>query len=127
MKILVISTVSLLIGLLIGGIIVGYIEVKYWHRKMEEAHSWQSEDFHRVEAVDAVNYVQLLDAGKTLQAVQMMARPITFYYYLDAGDTNAFRNTFLDRMARTNIEQLASTDQIVAAFMATEKAYLHGK
>lgn len=127
MKTLIASTVSLLLGLLIGGIIVGYIEVKYWHHKMDEAHSWQSEDFHRVQAVDCVNYIQLLDTGKTQEAVQMMARPITFYYYLDPRDTNAFRNTFMDRFARTNIDCVASSNRIVASFMASEKAYLEGK
>lgn len=123
MKTLIASIVSLLLGLLIGG----YIEVRYWHRKMDEAHSWQSESFHRVQAVDCVNYIQLIDAGKTQEAVQMMARPITFYYYLDPRDTNAFRNTFMDRLARTNIDCVASSNRIVASFMASEKAYLEGK
>ncbi|HXC37184.1 MAG TPA: hypothetical protein VNV43_15010 [Candidatus Acidoferrales bacterium] len=117
------STVSLLLGLVIGGIIVGYIEVGYWHRKIDEAYSRQSEGFHRAEAVDAVVYIQLLDAGKTQEAVQMMARPITFYYYLDARDAKSD----LDRLARWNIDQLASSNRIVAAFMAKEKAYLEGK
>ena len=120
---LIASTVSLALGLLIGGMIGGYIEVRYWHRRMDEALSWQSEAFHRVQAVDSVNYIQLLDAGKTQEAVRMMAKPISLYYYLDARDAKSL----LDRWARTNIDRVASSNRIVASVMASEKAFIEGK
>ena len=111
MKAIIVSLVSLIIGICIGWY-TGYTrpiaEETRWLHAQEDAY----ESGHAMAASLAVDAIQSIDAGESQKAVQFLSLPIASYYssYSIYAGTNAQR---LKVSAR--IEQLAQTNQIVAA------------
>jgi hypothetical protein len=111
MKTMVISLVSLLIGLCVGwyaGYTRPFHEGLKYLRTQEDAY----ESGHAMAASLAVDAIQSIDAGESQKAIQFLSFPIASYYssYSIYAGTNAER---LKVTAR--IERLAQTNQIVAA------------
>ena len=71
-------------------------------------------------AAMSANTIRLIDSGQDQQAVQMLSFPIASYYYIYASSefTNAQRLKL-----RAMIDNLASTNQVVAAQIAEETKY----
>ena len=117
MKTLFISVVCLLVGLWMGF----YIGYRYWDKhstnEAMQAMVESLESHNALMASMSARTISLIDSGQDQQAVQMLSFPIASYYYLYASSefTNAQRLKL-----RTMIDTLASTNQIVAAQIATE-------
>jgi hypothetical protein len=107
-------SMSLLLGLVIGW----YIE----HRRAEHEKTkivsqmvQDTEDFERERAARAARAIQLIDSGDKQQAVQLLSTPIAYYYSLHA---DAGRKDDRSTKVLALIEQLARTNQVVAARIA---------
>ena len=114
MKTLIASVVALLLGIAIGW------HAERRHAEHEKAQIVQEtvergEISDRERAVRAVHAIESIQSGDTQQAVQILSTPIAHYYtlYAEAGSKE-------ERRAETRalIEQLARTNQIVAARIA---------
>jgi hypothetical protein len=114
MKKLLAYSFSLLLGLVIGW----YIE----HRRAEHEKTGivsqmvqDTEVSERERAARAARAIQLIESGEAQQAVQLLSTPVAYYYslYADAGRKD-------DRSVQllALIEQLARTNQVVAARIA---------
>jgi hypothetical protein len=93
---------------LVAGVVVGFY-ARYSH---EESSS-------REEAGRDIRAIELIESGKTTDAVQVLSRPIVAYYYvhaLDAGTNDEPRSK-----TRAMIEQLMSTNKIVAAAITNSR------
>lgn len=115
MKTIIISLVALVIGISAGWY-AGYTrpiaQDSRWMRAQEDAY----ESGNAMAASLAVDVIQCIDSGETQKALQFLSLPIASYYStysLHAG-TNAQRLKVSSR-----IEQLAQTNQIVAARIKT--------
>ena len=77
------------------------------------------------EAARDVRAIKLIESGETQNAVQMLSRPIPQYYYLYAIHAGTDRQ----RKMRAMIEELVSTNKIVADEMTNQMANfeIHGK
>ena len=113
MKILLASAISLLLGLVVGW----YIE----HRRAEHEKTeivqqmvQGSESADAEHAARAVRAVQFIELGDTQRAVQLLSGPIAHYYSLYGDD---HRNDQRSKV-RALIEQIARTNQVVAARIA---------
>ena len=114
MKTLLTSAVFLILGLGLGW----YCE--YHRAGREKTQIVQqlvegSESSDREHAIRAARAIQLIESGQSQQAVQLLASPVAHYYtlYSGAGTSEERRSE-----ARALIEQLAKTNQIVAAQIA---------
>ena len=78
-----------------------------------------------VQAARDVRAIELIESGETQRAVQMLCQPIAEYYYSYAIDAGTDR----ERKLRAMIEQLVSTNKIVAAEITNRAQYyeIHGK
>jgi len=111
MKTLTASVVSLLLGMAIGW----YAERRHFgHEKTQIVDQMVEggESADREHAVRAVRAIESIQSGDTQKAVQILSTPVAHYYtlYTEAGSKE-------ERRAETRalIEQLAKTNQIVAA------------
>ena len=110
MKALIASVVCLAIGLAVG-FFVGY---RYYERHItneavkQMLDGMESADGER--AAEATCVIELIDSGDRSNAVRILSRPIANYYqwYAIHADTDR------ERRLRAMIEQLASTNQVVA-------------
>ena len=114
MKTLTASAVSLLLGLVIGW----YIEHCHAERDKTEIVKVMvqgTESSVALGATTAASVIQLIESGEVQQAVQLLSSPVAHYYplYADTVRTDE-RSTKL----RALIEQLAKTNQVVAARIA---------
>jgi hypothetical protein len=113
MKTLIASAVSLLIGLGIGWC----IEHRHAEHEMTDAvklmvQAGESSDCEH--AARAVRAVQFIESGDTQRAVQLLSGPIAHYYSVYGDDhSNDERSK-----VRALIEQVARTNQVVAARIA---------
>lgn len=114
------SAISLLVGLAIGC----YIGYRYNERHItNEAIKQMVEGIESSDAFMAsfsARSIGLIDSGQSQQAVQMLSFPIAHYYFIYA--TSAFTNEQRLKL-RAIIEQLAHTNQVVAAQIAKEMSY----
>lgn len=116
MKVIIISLVTLLVGVGIGW------HFGYTHSNLQAAKEVGSvleaqEDGDAVAASFAVEAVRCIDAGDTQKAVQFLSLPIAHYcvvFHYDS-PTNESRLKL-----RSRIDQLAQTNQVVAAQIAKE-------
>jgi hypothetical protein len=117
MKILLASAVSLLLGLVMGW----YIE----HRRAEHEKTeivqqmvhW-SESADGEHAARAARAVQFIGSGDTQRAVQLLSGPVAYYYSVYGDDhSNDERSK-----VRALIEQIARTNQVIAARIAEASA-----
>lgn len=116
MKTCVASIVFLLAGLA-GGYFAGYHRGKDYTTSMAWAASLQSYIQNDAAAASvSVRAVELIDSGQNQEAIQELAVPIGHFYYLYT--VGAYTNIGVDMMLRARIEQLASTNQIIAAQIA---------
>lgn len=76
-----------------------------------------SDGYH---AAEATRVVELIESGDRTNAVRMLATPIADYYWWYGGYTNTDR----ERKLRAMIDELASTNQMVAAHIAEENPAL---
>ena len=111
MKIFIASAASVLLGLATGW----YIEHRHAEREKSEVVEQMmqgTESSDREHAARAARAVQLIQAGETNQAVEVLSAPIAHYYAV-AGPND-------DRSAKVRalIEQIARTNQIVATRIA---------
>jgi uncharacterized protein YneF (UPF0154 family) len=106
-----IASVSLVVGLVVGF----YIGYRYYERHITNeavqqmmAEMESSDGYH---AAEAVRIIELIDSGDRSNAVRILSTPIANYYqwYAVHADTDQ------ERKLRVFIEQLASTNQVVAA------------
>jgi hypothetical protein len=112
MKTFVASVIFLLVGLAIGC----YVGYRYCDRHatneavQQMVDGMESQD--GADAMMAVNCIRLIESGETQKAVQMLSFPIATYYsaYALHPSTNEERLKI-----RAQIEQLASTNQLIAA------------
>jgi uncharacterized protein YneF (UPF0154 family) len=115
MKILI-ASVSLLVGLIIGC----YIGYKCYERHItneaveQMLKTIESQDGE--EAARDVRAIELIESGEAQNAVQMLSKPIPQYYYLYA----VHAATDQERKMRDMIEQLVSTNKIVADEMTNQ-------
>jgi hypothetical protein len=114
MKMLLTSVVSLILGLGLGW----YFERHRAEREKTEIVQQMmegGEGSDRERAIRAARAIQLIGAGQPQQAVQVLAFPVAHYYTLYTG-----AGTKEERRAETRalIEQLAKSNQIVAARIA---------
>jgi hypothetical protein len=78
------------------------------------------EDDNAIAAIFAVNTIPLIESGQTQNAVRMLSFPIARYYSIY---TTKFYTNDVRLKLRAKIEQLASTNQIVAAQIKEELGY----
>ena len=117
MKTLIASTVCLLVGLAIG-VYIGYrYHDKHYNNVAMQAMVESLESHDALMASVSAHTISLIDSGQGQQAVQMLSLPIASYYYVYASST--FTNEQRLKL-RAMIDALASTNQIVAAQIATE-------
>jgi hypothetical protein len=117
MKTLVLSFVSVLVGLAIGW----HLGYRYCDRHgTNEAMQVMVESLESHNALMAsmsARTISLIDSGQDKMAVQMLSFPIASYYYVYASST--FTNEQRLKL-RALIDGLASTNQIVAAQIAKQ-------
>ena len=117
MKTLVASFIFLLFGLAVGF----YAGNRSYHKHIaDEAVQMLVESGESSDALMAsisARTISLIDSGQDQQAVQMLSFPIAHYYYIYASSefTNAQRLKL-----RALIDNLASSNQVVAAQIATK-------
>jgi hypothetical protein len=114
MKTLIASAISLVLGLAIGW----YVEHSRAKREKAEIIEQMMEGIassDRELAARAVRAIQSIESGEGQQAVQLLSTPIARYYL---AYTNADRIDERSTKVLTLIEQLAKTNQIVAARIA---------
>jgi len=115
MKTFVASSISLLVGLAIGG----YVGYRYCERyTTNEAIAQMVESGESSDALSATfsaRAIGLIDSGEPQKAVEMLSFPVSRYYFIYA--TSEYTNEQRLRL-RAIIEKLASTNQIVAAQIA---------
>ena len=117
MKTFVASVIFLLVGLATGF----YIGYRDYHKHIaDEAVQQLVESTESSDALMAgmsARTISLIDSGQDQQAVQMLSFPIAQYYYIYASSefTNAQRLKL-----RVLIDNLASSNQVVAAQIAKE-------
>jgi hypothetical protein len=119
MKIIIIALISLLVGVGVGWYF-GYTRPtaktdRYVRQQMQEI-----EDDNAIAAIFAVNTIPLIESGQTQNAVRMLSFPIARYYSIY---TTKFYTNDVRLKLRAKIEQLASTNQIVAAQIKEELGY----
>jgi hypothetical protein len=109
-----IASVSLAVGLLIGGFI-GY---RYHQNSAQHVVDKYQQEFIRVvessdreHAAEASRVVELIESGDRSNAVRILSRPIADYYQQYASSAATEDRA---RKLRTLIEQLASTNQVIA-------------
>ena len=117
MKTLVVSFVSVLVGLALGWHFgYRYCDRHYTNEAIQQlVESGESSD--ALLASMSARTISLIDSGQGQQAVQMLSFPIAHYYYIYASST--FTNEQRLKL-RALIDGLASTNQIVAAQIAKE-------
>jgi hypothetical protein len=115
------SVVSLLLGVAIGW----YAERRHAEHEMTQIVQQMvegGESCDRERAVRAVRAIQFIQSGEIQQAVHILSTPVAHYYtlYTEAGNKE-------ERRAETRalIEQLARTNQVVAARIAEVSSNLH--
>ncbi len=111
MKKLISGVIYLLLGLTLGW----YFEQQYANNKMAEALDQgfqQVQASDRLEAARGIRAIQLTEAGDKEQAIEMLSWPIADFYvaFADAGPKDD-----LTIKMRTEIEQFAKTNDVVAA------------
>jgi hypothetical protein len=119
MKIFIASVI-----ILVAGVVVGfYARYSYDERHVTnqalEVGLQQMESSSREEAGRAIRAIELIDSGKTPEAVQVLSHPIVEYYYVHALDAGA--NDEQRSKTRAMIEQLMSTNKIVAAAITNSR------
>jgi len=126
MKALIVFAVSLVVGSVIGC----YIGYSYYEKHVTNEAVEQMvqgiESSDRLETANAIRAIGLIESGETQKAVQLLSRPIVDYYYIYA--VHACTNEERLRL-RSEIEQLASTNQVVATEITNRMANfeIHGK
>jgi hypothetical protein len=123
MKSLVASAAALVLGLVLGW----YFEHHRAEREKTEIVQQMvegGESADRLLAVVAARGIQMVQSGQSQQAVQMLATPVAHYYTLYTG-----AGTKEERRAETRalIEQVAKSNQIVAAKIAELSTYSQSK
>jgi uncharacterized protein YneF (UPF0154 family) len=105
--------VSLVVGLLIGF----YVGYRYDENYAQHLINKYQQEFVRVmkssegdQATEASRVIELIESGDRSNAVRILSRPVADYYQAYA----VFAVTDRDRKLRTLIEQLASTNQVIA-------------
>jgi hypothetical protein len=114
MKTLTTSAVSLLLGLVIGW----YFEHRHSEREKTEIVQQMvqgTETSAALGATIAARAIQLIESGEAQQAVQLLSSPVAHYYSLYA---DTVRTDERSTKLRALIEQLARTNQVVAARIA---------
>jgi hypothetical protein len=111
MKILVSSTVGLIVGIAIGWYI-GHTRPMNVANRDARRYLTTMEVDDSTAARFALGAIPAVEAGDTMKAVAMLAKPIGSYYrvYASKAGTNEER-----LVLRTKIEKLASTNSTVAA------------
>ena len=114
MKVLIAVSLSMLLGLAIGW---HFGRRHFEHEKTQIAdqmvQGYESSDRER--AIRAVRAIESIQSGDTQQAMQFLSTPIAHYYtlYTEPGNNQERRSE-----TRALIEQLARTNQVVAARIA---------
>ena len=118
MRIIIISLTCLLIGFGIGWQIKERSDRHVMPDDMKVMLD-AAENQDRVDALRAIRVIEFIQSGEDQTAVQRLSEPIVDYYFLYAiaAGTNDERRVKL----RTAIEQLASTNKIVADEIASHK------
>jgi hypothetical protein len=110
-KALLPSSITLLIGLAVGAV-VGHrsYDRHVTHEAVQQlVESGESSDRER--AARAVRAIEMIQAGRSSDAVDLLSRPITDFYHFYAGGT---RNDERTRDVLAMIERLASTNAAVS-------------
>lgn len=123
MKTVIVATVALVLGLGLGW----YFERHRAEREKTEIVQQMvegGESSDRLLAVMAARAIQMVESGQPKQAVEMLASPVAHYYAVYAG-----AGTREERRAETRalIEQLAKSNQVVAARIAELSANSEAK
>jgi hypothetical protein len=114
MKTVIAATVALVLGLALGSYLARHrAEREKTEVVQQMVEGGESSD--REHAVRAARAIHLIESGQPQQAVQILASPVAHYYTLYAG-----AGTKNERRAETRalIEQLAKSNQVVAARIA---------
>jgi hypothetical protein len=117
MKPLIVSSVSLLIGL-VAGYIIGY---RYYERHITN-HAVQQmtkgmESSESLMAAYAIRAIGLIDSGEPQKASQSLSGPVADYYYFHQGLSNNDEQT---KNLLAGIQQLASTNLMISAAIRQE-------
>ena len=113
MKILLASVASLFLGLGIGWYI-GHRQAFYYVPETTREALAGIESSEGEQAARAVRAIEAIDSGDAQRAVKLLSHPIAYYHLLYSGlDTTDRRKSMI-----AMIEQLARTNQVVAARIA---------
>ena len=113
MKILLATVISLFLGLGIGWYI-GHRQAFYYVPETTREALAGIESSEGEKAARAVRAIQAIDSGDAQGAVQLLSHPVAYYYFIYSDlATNDRRKRMI-----ALIEQLARTNQIVAARIA---------
>jgi hypothetical protein len=119
MKRLIACGVCLLVGLAVGG----YFGYHYHDRQVtNEAVKLMldgGETSEAEHAARATRAIELIESGEPQKAVELLSRPIAYYYSLYADHADTERRRRLCAM----IAQLVSTNKIVAEQITNEMSY----
>src|SRR5664280_697963 len=110
MKTLITFFVALMLGLVAGW----YFEHRHAERQMTDVVEQMQqpiESSDREKAARAIRAIELIQAGESSNAVQVLSRPIVDFYHFHAGLTHNDERT-KDVLAM--IERFASTNRLIA-------------
>lgn len=116
MKTFLVSAISCLVGLAIGCYIGYRYNERYVTNEAIQAMMEGSESSAAASASISARSIGLIDSGDSEQAIQLLSFPVGHYYLHYV--TNAYTNQQRLKM-RALIDQLAQTNKIVAAHIAT--------
>ncbi|MGO9476353.1 MAG: hypothetical protein ACLP7I_00255 [Limisphaerales bacterium] len=117
MRFIIPYLVCFLVGVGIGWYVGHTLQIAEARRVVNQGMTKVEEVYDAAEARSALRAVPIIQSADTKQAVDWFARPIAIYYHKFAGEacTNSER-----QILRDMIEQLASTNKIVADAIHTK-------
>jgi hypothetical protein len=117
MKVLIVSIVSLLLGVVIGW----YFEYRHGEREMTDVVEQMEQPIEasdRLQAATGIRAIELIEAGNTNQAIEMFSFPIASFYL---EYRNLTHNDERTKKLLAKVEQFAQTNQVVAAQIKWEE------
>jgi hypothetical protein len=110
LKTLIIFFVALLLGLALGSVLT----LRHADHEVADVVATMQQPKESVDAehvARAVQAIQMIDAGESSNAVQLLSVPIAVYYHFYAGLPHNDEHT---KVVLAQIEQLASTNTLIA-------------
>jgi len=119
MKAFILASVCLLVGLAIGGYGGYHFHDRHVTNEAVKLMLEGTEASEAEHAVRATRAIESIESGETQKAVRSLSKAIAYYYFLYADHPSTDRRRQICAM----IDQLASTNKIVAEEITNELSY----